>query len=97
MNPRVVLHLTVYLIFWNEASQESVVPTKFLEAFIKAGDRHSTVVIRDWNSGEYEESKTNYDKLFVELLDQHQATILMRSESDRLQRSIVVNYKPLLW
>lgn len=52
MNPRVVLHLTVYLIFWNEASQESVVPTKFLGAFIEAGDRHSTVVIRDWNSGE---------------------------------------------
>ena len=44
-----------------------------------------------------EKVKPIMTNFFVELLDQHQATILIRSESDRLQRSIVVNYKPLLW
>ena len=43
--------LLLNLILLTTPSQESVIPTEFLEAFIAAHDRHSTVVIREKNSG----------------------------------------------
>ena len=49
--------LLVYLNILVNPSQESVVPTEFLEAFITAQDRHSTVVITEKNSGTYNEWK----------------------------------------
>ena len=41
----------VFLILWNNSSQESFIPTEFLERFIAAHGRHSTVVITERNSG----------------------------------------------
>ena len=43
--------LLLNLILLTTPSQERVIPTDFLEAFIAAHDRHSTVVIREKNSG----------------------------------------------
>ena len=43
--------LLVYLVLFNNPSQGIGVPTEFLEAFIGAHNRHSTVVIAVKNSG----------------------------------------------
>ena len=43
--------LLVYLVLFNNPSQGIGVPTEFLEAFIGAHNRHSTLVIAEKNSG----------------------------------------------
>ena len=89
--------LLLNLMLLNVPSQESVVPSEFLEAFITAHNRHSTVFMREKNSGAAFCKKHLCMKSSADLLTPHTSALLLRSESEQLKRLAVVNYHPLIW